>query len=207
MHSAARASLLLVVAATATASAQAWAAADVPVELLQNAELDAAVEGAREVVSRLQRWIVTGYAKRPAVMLGLAGALVLPVLVFVGFLLYRRRSMPLSVFDHVAVGPSALYAARIEIEGAGAIELPSSGGLLQIGRQRDNDICIEDETVSRYHAVIEHSRDGGFMITDVSSQDGGGVRINGERMLRAFLSDGDTVELGRTRMRVASALQ
>ncbi len=207
MHSAARALLLLVVAATATASARAWAASDTPVELLPNATVDAAVEGAREAVSRLQLWIAAGYAKRPAVMLGLGGALVLPVLVFVGFLLYRRHATPTSDFAPSVTGPAGLHAARIEIEGASAIELPGSGGLLQIGRQRDNDICIEDETVSRYHAVIEHSRDGGFMITDVSSQDGGGVRINGERMLRAVLSDGDTVELGNTRMRVAAALQ
>lgn len=209
MQSAARASLLLVVAATAmaTAGAPAWAAVDSPVELLPNVTVDAAVEGAREAAARLQHWIVAGYAKRPAVMLGLGGALVLPILVFVGFLLYRRHATPLPVFDPSAAGPGGLHAARIEIDGASAIELPSSGGLLQIGRQRDNDICIEDETVSRYHAVIEYSRDGGFMITDVSSQDGVGIRINGERTSRAVLSDGDTVELGKTRMRIAAALQ
>jgi hypothetical protein len=208
MHPAARASLLLVVAATAlaTANARAWAAADVPAELLPNATVDTVIEGVREAIVRLHLWVLAGYAKRPTVMLGLGGALALPLLVFVGFLLYRRQAKPPLVFDMTAAGPPGLYAARIEIEGANAVELPNGGRLLQIGRQRDNDICIEDETVSRYHAVIERSGDGGFTITDVSSQEGGGIRINGEPILRAVLSDGDTVELGRTRMRVAAAL-
>jgi hypothetical protein len=208
MHPAARASLLLAVAATslATAYAPSWAAGEITPPIVANAPLDSAIEIAREAVARLQRWIVTGYAKRPAVMLGLGGVFVLPLLVLLGFLLYRSRS-PREVFaDTVTVGPGSLLAARIEVEGAGTVELSSDRNLVQIGRQDDNDICIRDETVSRYHAVIERSGEGSLTIIDVSSPDGGGLRINGEPMVQAVLSVGDMVELGKARMRVAAAL-
>ncbi len=205
MHPTARASLLLVVGATAmaTANAASWAAGEATGQILPSLSLDGTVEVVHEALARLQRWILAGYAKRPAVMLGLGATFILPVLVLVGFLLYRRRS-PHEVV--APLGPNNLHAARIEIEGADTIVLPNNCHLLQIGRQEDNDICIRDETVSRYHAVIERSGDSGFTIVDVSSPDGGGLRINGERMLRAVLSAGDTVELGKARMRVLAAI-
>ncbi len=208
MHSAARASLLLAVAATsmATAYAPSWAAGEITAQIVSNAPLDGAIEIAREAFARLQHWIVTGYAKRPAVMLGLGGVFVLPLLVLLGFILYRSRS-PRDDFAETAIaGPGSLLAARIEIEGADTVELSSDRNLVQIGRQDDNDICIRDETVSRYHAVIERSCEGSLTIIDVSSPGGGGLRINGEPMVQAVLAVGDMVELGRARMRVTAAL-
>lgn len=203
MHPAARASLLLVATTMVTASAPSWAAGDAAGQIVEITDLDSTLDVAHDALARLQRWVVAGYSTRPAVMLGLGGAFVLPVLVLAGFLLYRRQS---NVEIKAEALPLGLHAARIEIEGAPAISWPGSRQLLQIGRQDDNDICIKDETVSRYHAVIEHTGDSGFTITDVSSPDGFGLRINGERMLRAVLSDGDTVELGRARMRIAATV-
>lgn len=206
MHPAARAILLPVVAAAAvmaTATASSWAAGDATGAIVPVTAFGGTVEVAREALARLQRWIMAGYATRPAVMLGLGGAFALPMLVLVGVLVYRRQA----TFENTAAAaPQNLHAARIEIEGASTIELPSTRPLMQIGRLDDNDICIDDESVSRYHAVIERSGDSGFTITDVSSPDGGGLRINGQRMLRAVLSDGDTVELGRARMRFAATV-
>ena len=37
-----------------------------------------------------------------------------------------------------------------------------------------------------------------------SSTDGNGVRVNGERLARAQLADGDIIELGRTRLKFES---
>lgn len=203
MHPAARTSLLLVATTMATASAPLWAAGDAAGQFVEVTDLDRTLDVARDALVRLQRWIAVGYATRPAVMLGLGGAFVLPVLVLAGFLLYRRQS---TVEIKAEAPPGNLHAARIEIEGVRTIEWRGARQLLQIGRQDDNDICIKDETVSRYHAVIEHTGDSGFTITDVSSPDGFGLRINGERMLRAVLSDGDMVELGRARMKFAATL-
>ena len=43
------------------------------------------------------------------------------------------------------------------------------------------------------------------MITDLSGKDGNGVRVNGERQRGRSLTDGDVIELGRTRLKFESA--
>ena len=69
---------------------------------------------------------------------------------------------------------------------------------------QDNDIRLPDTSVHRYHAVIEQTRDEAFVITDLSGTDGNGIRVNGERLARAQLADGDVIELGRTRLKFES---
>ncbi len=157
-------------------------------------------EGGRQFV----RWVEAGYARRPAVMIGLAGVLLLPPLMLVGALLYRRSAKPARAAP-LDDGGHAPADALIEIEGASSVVLPAGRALVQIGRQDDNDICIADESVQRYHAVIVRTGDDGFTITDVSGLEGAGLRVNGEPRASAVLANGDTVELGRTRMRFATA--
>ena len=82
---------------------------------------------------------------------------------------------------------------------------PLAGQLIRIGRHQDNDIRLPDTSVHRYHAVIERTPDEAFVITDLSGKDGNGVRVNGERLSRAQLADGDVIELGRTRLKFESA--
>jgi pSer/pThr/pTyr-binding forkhead associated (FHA) protein len=83
--------------------------------------------------------------------------------------------------------------------------LPLSSRLIRIGRHQDNDVRLPDTSVHRYHAVIERTLEEAFVITDLSGKDGNGVRINGERLSRAQLTDGDVIELGRTRLKFESA--
>ena len=172
--------------------------------------VDTAVQAAHKAAFVAARWIETGYAKRPAVMVGLAGVLLLPVLMIVGAVLYRKR-MPLVAPSEAAMPEAAmpdfggLSAARIELDGAGCIALPAGRDFLQIGRLEDNDICIDDMSVQRYHAVIERADQLGFIITDISGTDGNGLRINGQPCQTALLANGDTVEIGKARMRFATA--
>ena len=68
-----------------------------------------------------------------------------------------------------------------------------------IGRARDNDIVLEDETVSRHHArLLVESGIGRpqVYIQDLSSVNG--VLVNGERIVRRLLEDGDRVTIGET---------
>ena len=44
-----------------------------------------------------------------------------------------------------------------------------------------------------------------FVIIDMSGPNGNGVRVNGERWQRRALVDGDVVELGKVRLRFATA--
>lgn len=69
-------------------------------------------------------------------------------------------------------------------------------GSLRIGRHEDNDIVLDNPYVSRYHAEIfsEGLRD---LIRDLGSTSG--TFVNGERITRRRLRDGDSIRLGKSR--------
>jgi FHA domain-containing protein len=96
------------------------------------------------------------------------------------------------------------HQAWLSLEDGQDDALPIDGQVVRIGRHQDNDIRLPDASVHRYHAVIEHTPDAAFVITDLSGEDGNGLRINGERLARAQLADGDMIELGQTRLRFGS---
>jgi pSer/pThr/pTyr-binding forkhead associated (FHA) protein len=89
---------------------------------------------------------------------------------------------------------------RIEIQNGGfegmTFELVSAETL--IGRNPTTDITLLDEGISREHAVILLDEDaGGYNIEDLQSTNG--TKVNGKRVRSALLSNGDVIELGRTR--------
>jgi DNA-binding SARP family transcriptional activator len=64
----------------------------------------------------------------------------------------------------------------------------------RIGRVMDNDIVLDDNDVSRYHAVITDSGTG-FVITDLRSTNG--VEVQGARIRGSvILGDGDRIKIG-----------
>ncbi|MBD3316476.1 MAG: FHA domain-containing protein [Chitinivibrionales bacterium] len=65
--------------------------------------------------------------------------------------------------------------------------------VVTIGRARDNIIAIANSAVSRYHARIE-AADDGYVLTDLGSLNG--TYVNGERVKRVLLADGDRIEIG-----------
>ncbi|MEC9341950.1 MAG: FHA domain-containing protein [Pseudomonadota bacterium] len=67
-----------------------------------------------------------------------------------------------------------------------------------IGRGVDNDIVVDDPSVSRRHARF-FSDAGVWNVQDLGSTNG--VRINGEPVKRARLYDGDRVRLGKVRIK------
>jgi pSer/pThr/pTyr-binding forkhead associated (FHA) protein len=87
--------------------------------------------------------------------------------------------------------------AWIEIEGSESARHGIGRGIVRIGREGDNDICLTDMTVHRYHAAIHRTDDAEYVITDLSSADGNGVAVNGQPVSEARLADGDTIVLGR----------
>jgi pSer/pThr/pTyr-binding forkhead associated (FHA) protein len=67
-------------------------------------------------------------------------------------------------------------------------------GIVSIGRAKDNSICIDDSSVSRYHAVIEERQDG-FWLSDLGSING--TSINGaSATAERRLVDGDRISIG-----------
>jgi DNA-binding SARP family transcriptional activator len=69
-----------------------------------------------------------------------------------------------------------------------------NGATTRIGRLADNDIVLDDNDVSRHHAVIADTGSG-FVITDLRSTNG--VEVRGE-LIRgsAALAHGDSVSIG-----------
>jgi hypothetical protein len=64
-----------------------------------------------------------------------------------------------------------------------------------IGRSRDCDIQLSDANVSRRHAELRQEG-ASYWIVDLGSTNG--MEVNGKRVKRAKLRDGDTITLGST---------
>src|SRR5262249_47392620 len=70
---------------------------------------------------------------------------------------------------------------------------PLRGTATRIGRLSDNDIVLDDATVSRYHAVIVDTG-ASFVITDLGSANG--VDVADQRIrTSATLADGDHIRI------------
>ena len=71
---------------------------------------------------------------------------------------------------------------------------------VRIGRHRDNDICLQNDSISRRHALLHFNADNRrFVITDLGGDNG--VIVNKIKQQSHELSDGDLVELGEVRLR------
>lgn len=70
----------------------------------------------------------------------------------------------------------------------------TEGGCLTIGRHGDNDIVIENLTVSGHHARVDH-RDGAITLTDLNSKNG--THRNGAAVTQCPLEDGDIITIGK----------
>jgi hypothetical protein len=69
-----------------------------------------------------------------------------------------------------------------------------------LGRGPDNDIQVDQQFVSRHHAIVvagpQHT-----VIEDLRSTNG--LLVNGQRVRRCTLNDGDVVLIGKTQFRFA----
>jgi chromosome segregation ATPase len=74
------------------------------------------------------------------------------------------------------------------------------GRKTSIGRTPDNDLQIDAKFISRHHAVIL-AGPARTIIEDLNSTNG--VLVNGRRITRQVLEDGDAVTVGRTQFRFA----
>jgi len=164
-----------------------------------------------------------GYQRAPALMLVLSALLLLPVVAVISFTIHaarrrrrreaafraaQRRAQAGAWIKEVSTGPGvAAWASQawLTVEGARGGTMPLAGQVIRIGRHEDNDIRLTDTSVHRYHAVIERTPEEAFVITDLSGEQGNGVRVNGTRTPQARLADGDVIELGRARLKFETA--
>jgi len=92
----------------------------------------------------------------------------------------------------VQVPPARL---TIQLPQGGQQVYPIEKSIINIGRQLQNDIIVEDKRVSRYHAQIKYQPDGHFVIFDLGSTNG--ITINTTPHMRQHvLRNGDRFTIG-----------
>ena len=68
---------------------------------------------------------------------------------------------------------------------------------LSIGRSKDNDVILPDQTISRNHANIMQTEEG-YLLTDLGSFNG--TQVNEESIQNALLRHNDHIKIGRTKL-------
>ena len=162
--------------------------------------------------SQIGTWLGDSYQKAPALMLVLAVLVALPVLAVAGLMLRRSRS---SSDSTLLISRPSLRTGRrdktsrtellsawpteawVDLDGAKHI---IGRAMLRVGREADNDICLQEKTVHRYHAVIRRTSDGEVIVTDLSGPEGNGVLVNGARVGEGRLKPGDTIAIGEVKL-------
>jgi hypothetical protein len=82
----------------------------------------------------------------------------------------------------------------LEIE----VRLPRTAGAVTVGRSRDCDVVVGEETVSRFHMELRHAEDDTWTVRDLDSTNG--TWLNGDRVMEARVCRGDVLLLGGLRM-------
>jgi len=106
-----------------------------------------------------------------------------------------------------AVDRSAETGEEVALEGPARVLIRTTGNTdfvhvlgrrTRIGRGSDNELVIDTKHISRYHAVLL-AGPVNTTIEDLNSTNG--VFVNGKRVARQVLKDGDRVTVGRTQFR------
>jgi len=92
-----------------------------------------------------------------------------------------------------AQSSSLATAAATFLLAYGGRRMPVSEAVVTIGRSLDNDIVIDEASVSRRHAQLRR-RYGQYVIYDLGSRSG--TLVNGQVVREATLDHGDVVSLG-----------
>jgi ABC-type multidrug transport system ATPase subunit len=82
-----------------------------------------------------------------------------------------------------------------------SVRMPLPVQVMRIGRTPDNDLAVEDLSVSRRHAELRKSPSGRYEIIDLDSHNG--TFLNGVRVHRAEIGADDIIGIGHATFRLA----
>ena len=161
---------------------------------------------AQAAMAWIEAWLVRTYATAPALVLGLGAIVAVPPLALAGLLLSRglapKPRLPLAASD---TGPEFHRAqGYLDVLDGSARRVALTASITRIGREDDNDIALTSAKVHRYHAVLERTDDGDFVLSDMSGPDGNGVYVDGERHRRVTLKPGQRIGIGDVRLTFGS---
>jgi pSer/pThr/pTyr-binding forkhead associated (FHA) protein len=101
------------------------------------------------------------------------------------------------VRDGATVGPTE-PGRYLEIGGsAETLVIPLARGVTHIGRGLSADLRLDETSVSRRHAILVSRQD----VRVLDDRSANGTFVNGRRVERAELSNGDVLALGRVLLR------
>jgi pSer/pThr/pTyr-binding forkhead associated (FHA) protein len=115
----------------------------------------------------------------------------------IGLLLYQWRSKTRKVSEEPLTVLNEARAYLIVHYGQNTRFLIKKSPV-RIGRSPNNDLMLNDNSVSRHHAEITRNRDGVFSIKDLDSLNG--VFVNDKRVKSAVLSEGCEIDIGDVRV-------
>ena len=101
------------------------------------------------------------------------------------------EGFPPSPVKEVVFTPQSLATLTLSVEG-GEDAVVTVQDSFTVGRKKGNDLVIRDLHVSSQHAKLVVRKDGVFEIADLNSS--GGTFVNGERIERCALENGDKIE-------------
>lgn len=85
----------------------------------------------------------------------------------------------------------------VRVQGSQLGEVQRLGpGVTHVGRSQESELWLPDDGVSRRHARFVPDANGGFILEDLQSANG--TFVQGERITRRLLQDGDLVQVGPT---------
>jgi hypothetical protein len=94
------------------------------------------------------------------------------------------------------------FALKFEVTKNGELvkESTLSQEVIKIGRMASSHLQIDDEGVSKMHAVVEIGGDGDAHIIDLGSDSG--TMVNGTKVNKSVIKDGDVIALGNVEIKV-----
>jgi len=168
--------------------------------------LETALPSLREWTESVAPWALEALGESPVMAIGLAAILLFPLLAGVGALV-RLLASGLTARDlpprRPPPDPTPYHPpnAVLEIARHGVKPYPIRHGIVRIGRETDNDVCLDHPSVHRYHAIIERTPDAEFHIAYVGDPDGNRLFIDGRPAARQRLLGGEVLDIGAVKLR------
>ncbi|PIW26891.1 MAG: hypothetical protein COW30_12995 [Rhodospirillales bacterium CG15_BIG_FIL_POST_REV_8_21_14_020_66_15] len=146
--------------------------------------------------------------RRPPVQAALAGGAAAVLFVIIWIARRRRAAVP-AASDRAPARPEPSVHATLQFLDSDGRVYEMRKESIVIGRgsgdEYDNDVVLENDSVSAVHAAIRRQRDGSYVIADLDSANG--VIVNGQQVTSGTIAPNDVCELGDVRFRFARADQ
>lgn len=129
-------------------------------------------------------------------LVGLVFLLVLVITAFF-FLVYRQGKRKPAI--PVPVSAEHKPYAYLVLQDETKMRYPITRSTWRIGRGSDNEMTLQDNSVSRRHAEINRDKGDVFTIFDLDSLNG--IFVNNNKVTKQILHEGDTIEIGDVALR------